>query len=125
MSILKNNEFVDILQLKRCIVALIVIYLDTRFKSIALLSFYSFIKVLITRNQIAKIDKYIKLLTGSSKTLIKFHSSRNLFFFFFFLQLWFRALRKQVLYYEIHDKVHLVSSVKDFKEKKKEGRKFA
>ena len=43
VSILKNNEFVDIFQLKRCAVALIVIYLDTRFTSIALLSFYSFI----------------------------------------------------------------------------------
>lgn len=76
-----TKEYVDILQLRGCVVALIVMYLDTRFISIAILSFYSFIYVLFTLNQVAKIDKYIKLLTGTSKTLIKFHSSRDLYFF--------------------------------------------
>lgn len=76
-----TKEYVDILQLKGCVVALIVMYLDTRFISVAILSFYSFIYVLITLNQVTKIDKYIKLLTGTSKTLIKFHSSRDINFF--------------------------------------------
>ena len=58
-----TKEYVDILQLEGCVVALIVMYLDTRFISIAILSFYSFIYVLITLNQVAKIDKYIKHLT--------------------------------------------------------------
>ena len=53
-----TKEYVDILQLKGCAVALIVMYLDTRFISIAILSFYSFIYVLITLNQVAKIDKW-------------------------------------------------------------------